>query len=98
MCASDDIMNHKHCFLRLVLPQQVKTRSGGYLGLVWGEFGERNFDPDSLESRLNRDMEEKGFVLRELSCRKAAGAPPAGVAGVGSSGRTPCQAVTWQSD
>ena len=33
-CASNDIMNHKDCvFIRLVLPQQVKTRK------VWAGLG-----------------------------------------------------------
>ena len=36
--------------------------------------GERNFGFDSLKS-MNRDMEEKGIVLRELSCRTAAELP-----------------------
>ena len=36
--------------------------------------GERNFGLDSLKS-MNRDMEEKGIVLRELSCRTAAELP-----------------------
>ena len=31
---------------------------------------------DSLKSILNRDMEEKGIVLPELSCRTAADIPP----------------------
>ena len=47
--------------MSLALPQ-VKTRSGGYLGL--------DFALDSLKS-MNRDM-EKGIVLRERSCRTAA--------------------------
>ena len=33
--------------------------------------GERNFGLDSLKS-MNRDMEEKGIVLPDLSCRAAA--------------------------
>ena len=37
--------------------------------------GERNFGLDSLKS-MNRDMEEKGIVLRELSCRTAAELSP----------------------
>ena len=36
--------------------------------------GERNFGLDSLKS-MNRDMEEKGIVLREMSCRTAAALP-----------------------
>ena len=41
----------------LVLPQQVKIHSGGYLGHVVFF---------TLKSRLNHDMEEKGIVLPEL--------------------------------
>jgi hypothetical protein len=37
---------------------------------------ERIFGLDSLKSILNRDMEEKRIVLRELSCRTAAELPP----------------------
>ena len=37
--------------------------------------GGRNFGLDYLKSILNRDMEEKGIVLRELSCRTAAELP-----------------------
>ena len=74
----------------LVLPQQVKIRSGGYLNLsnCREELGKRNFGFDSLKSRLNRDMEEKGTVRPELSCwtpgvelpdghRSSDGSPPA---------------------
>ena len=39
--------------------------------------GERNFSLDSLKSILNCDMEEKGIVLQELSCRSAARASAA---------------------
>ena len=38
------------------------------------EFGQRNFGLDSLKS-MNRNMEEKGMVLRELSWRTAAELP-----------------------
>ena len=34
--------------------------------------GERNFDLDSLKSILNHDMQERGIVHPELSCRTAA--------------------------
>ena len=90
--------------------------------------GERNFGLDSLKSILNRDIEEKGIVLPELSCRTATElpllelpdcrqVPPTGAAGlppnlprqscrtaarasaaVRQFRRTPCQAVTWQTD
>ena len=33
--------------------------------MVEKEWGERNFGFDSLNSRLNRDMEEKGIVARD---------------------------------
>ena len=46
----------------------IKTRSGGSFGHGWEEFGEGNFGLGSLKS-MNRDMEEKGIALRELSCR-----------------------------
>ena len=36
--------------------------------------GERNFGIDSLKS-MNRDMEKKRIVLRELSCRTASELP-----------------------
>ncbi|CAL8398631.1 unnamed protein product [Boreogadus saida] len=42
---------------------------------------ERNFGLDSLKS-MNRDVEEKGIVLRELSCRTCHRAPRAGAAGL----------------
>ena len=45
-------------------------------------WGKRNFGLDSLKSIMNRDMEEKGIVLRELSCRNAAELPPPGAAGL----------------
>ena len=38
--------------------------------------GERNFGFDSLKSRLNRTMEEKGFVGRDRLPLPAAQAPP----------------------
>ena len=72
MCASDDIMNNKDCLTSLV--PQVKTRSGGYLGHGWEELGGRNFGIDSLKS-MNRNMENKRIVLRELSCRTASELP-----------------------
>ncbi|CAL8358787.1 unnamed protein product [Boreogadus saida] len=37
--------------------------------------GERNFGLDSLKS-MNRDMEDKGIGLRELSCQTATELPP----------------------
>ena len=51
--------------------------------MVEKEFGERNFGFDSLKSRLNRDMEDKGIVARdclptELRCLLPT-APPAGL-------------------
>jgi hypothetical protein len=49
-----------------------KTRSGGYPGHGWEELRERNFGFDSLKSRLNCDMEEKGIALQELSGRTTA--------------------------
>ena len=36
--------------------------------------GGRNFGIDSLKS-MNRDMEKKGILLRELSCRTASELP-----------------------
>ena len=64
--------------------------------------GGRNFGIDSLKS-MNRDMEEKGIVLRELSCRTASELPaqelPAAVEAVrplsGSSGGVPGE-LNWR--
>ena len=65
----------------LVLPQQVKTRSGGYLG-----HGENNWGRGTLaltlKSRLNHGMEEKGIVLpvrqlRRESSGSSGGSPTA---------------------
>ena len=64
------------CLASLVLTQQIKTRSGVYLGHGSEELGERNFGLVSLKSILNRDMEAKGIVLPELSCWTAAELPP----------------------
>ena len=36
------------------------------MAMVEKELGERNFGFDSLKSRLNRDMEEKGIVARDV--------------------------------
>jgi hypothetical protein len=52
--------------------------------MVEKNWGKRNFGLDSLKS-MNRDMEEKGILLRELRCRTASAAvrlhsSPAGVA------------------
>ena len=63
--------------------------------MVEKNWGKRNFGLDSLKS-MNRDMEEKGILLRELSCRTASElptpelpycrrAPPAGPASFGGS-------------
>ena len=38
--------------------------------------GKNNFGLDPLKSILNRDMEEKGIVILELSCRTTAELPP----------------------
>ena len=42
------------------------------------ELGEGNLSFDSLKSGLNRDMEEKGIVLPELSCQTAGGGSSGG--------------------
>ena len=39
----------------LVLPQQVKTRSGGILAVVEKELGERNFGLQRIKARLKRN-------------------------------------------
>ena len=76
----------------LVLPQQVMTRSGGYLEHSWEELGERKFSFDSLKSRLNCNMDEKGIVraVRQLRRGSFDGSPAAPAGGAqrqfGSSG------------
>ncbi|CAL8324647.1 unnamed protein product [Boreogadus saida] len=45
--------------------------------MVEKNWGKRNFGLDTLKTMLNHDMEEKGIVLRELSCRTAAEASAA---------------------
>ena len=43
-------------------PQQVRLAVGVISVMVGKELGEKNLDFDSLKSRLNHDMEEKGIV------------------------------------
>ena len=40
--------------------------------MIEKNWGKMNFGLDTLKSIFNRDMEEKGIVLPELSCRTTA--------------------------
>ena len=58
-----DIMNFKDCqVLRLSGTSTMRFIVGVILAMVKKELGERNFGFDSLKSRWNCDMEEKGIV------------------------------------
>ncbi|CAL8370756.1 unnamed protein product [Boreogadus saida] len=52
----------------------LDAKVGDMSPMIEKNWGERNFGLDSLKA-MNRDMEEKGIALRELSCRTAAKLP-----------------------
>ena len=58
-----DIMNFKDCqVLRLSGTSAMRLVVGVISAMVEKELGDRNVGFDSLKSRLNCDMEEKGIV------------------------------------